>query len=34
MVQDIFPHKLDNVYKNQSANEKDFIVIFINKQKC
>ena len=28
MVQDIFPHKLDNAYKNQSAGESDYIVIF------
>ena len=31
MIQDIFPHKLDNVYKNRTVNENDFIVIFINK---
>ena len=31
MIQDIFPHKLDNAYKNQTASDSDFIVIFDDK---
>ena len=28
MIQDIFPHKLDNVYKNKTVTDNDYIVIF------
>lgn len=31
MIQDIFPHKLDNSYKNHKVNSDDYIVIFVNK---
>lgn len=31
MIQDIFPHKLDNAYKNQSVKDNDFVVIFFDK---
>ena len=31
MIQDIFPHKLDNSYKNHEVRPDDYIVIFVNK---
>lgn len=31
MIQDIFPHKLDNVYKNKTVTDNDYIVIFDNR---
>ncbi len=31
MIQDIFPHKLDNAYKNLTPEENDFVVVFRDK---